>query len=153
MVLPSTTVNGSTPLYSTPSTVALLDGAAFKGATTVNGSAPLYSTPSTVALLGGATFTGASTVNGSAPLYSTPFKMFLVLLFKNPDQTSRQTISFKKKSTYTKHFIHLNICLCEYKQITKLERLQIWNPDSLLNFKSLTNLRIFQVFVVMFIGK
>ena len=64
-----TTVTASAPLYSTPSTVALLVGAAFTGATPVNGSTPLYCTPSAVALLDGAAFTGATTVNGSTPLF------------------------------------------------------------------------------------
>ena len=50
-------MNGNTPLYTIPNTVALQSGAAFTGAITVNGSTPLYTVPSTVALLAGATFT------------------------------------------------------------------------------------------------
>ena len=66
------TVNGNTPLYSIPNTVAMLSGAAFTGAITVNGDTPLYSIPNTVAMLSGAAFTGAITVNGNTPLYSIP---------------------------------------------------------------------------------
>ena len=76
----SITVNGSTPLYSIPNTVAMLSGAAFTGAITVNGSAPLYSLPNTVALLSGAAFTGGITVNGLTPLYSIPTVLVLQVL-------------------------------------------------------------------------